>query len=188
MGTMNPTEATAQESADSRYIEEIVTLGTRTAGRTVTDSAVPVGVFAQDELESVGTASDLTNVIAKLVPSFNWRGYDANGSFFYRRAGIRQLLPVHLADGSIYDPRDRFPGGFTPRFFGHVVDSGLTGGIRGATDNDLNWDSSICNGENEIEYILENTWNPSLGSASAHGLSSGRSGRGRVVARRQLER
>ena len=70
MGTMNPTEATAQESADSRYIEEIVTLGTRTAGRTVTDSPVPVGVFAQDELESVGTASDLTNVIGKLVPSF----------------------------------------------------------------------------------------------------------------------
>ena len=96
----------------------------------------------------------------------NWRNYDSNGSFFYRRPGVHQLLPVRLADGSIHDPRDRFPGGFTPRFFGRVSDHGLTGGIRGASDNDLLWDLSIRAGENEIEYTLENTWNPSLGPDS----------------------
>ena len=96
----------------------------------------------------------------------NWRDYDANGSFFYRRPGVHQLLPVRLADGSIYDPRDRFSGGFTPRFYGQVGDRGLTGGIRGTARNDWNWDLSVRGGENEIEYRLENTLNPSLGPAS----------------------
>ena len=96
----------------------------------------------------------------------NWRDYDANGSFFYRRPGVHQLLPVRLADGSIYDPRDRFSGGFTPRFYGQVGDRGLTGGIRGTARNDWNWVLSVRGGENEIEYRLENTLNPSLGPAS----------------------
>ena len=96
----------------------------------------------------------------------NWRGYDANGSFFYRRPGVQQLLPVRLRDGTIYDPRDRFPGGFTPRFFGHVGDYGLTAGIRGASEAGLSWDLSVRGGENSIEYRLENTWNPSLGPSS----------------------
>ena len=96
----------------------------------------------------------------------NWRNYDANGSFFYRRPGVTQLLPVRLADGSIHDPRDRFPGGFTPRFFGRVRDLGLTGGIRGAMQNDLLWDLGVRTGENEIQYTLVNTWNPSLGPDS----------------------
>ena len=71
------------------------------------------------------------------------------------------VSPVRLADGSIHDPRDRFPGGFTPKFFGRVSDYGLTGGIRGASDSDLLWDLSVRTGENEIEYTLGNTWNPS---------------------------
>ena len=96
----------------------------------------------------------------------NWRNFDANGSFFYRRPGVQQLLPVRLADGSIYDPRDRFPGGFTPRFFGRAGDYGLTAGIRGATANGLKWDLNARDGENRIEYTLENTWNPSLGPDS----------------------
>ena len=96
----------------------------------------------------------------------NWRDYDSNGSFFYRRPGVQQLLPVRLADGSIYNPRDRFPGGFTPRFFGRAGDLGLTGGLRGATDRGLLWDLSARSGENRIQYTLENTWNPSLGPES----------------------
>ena len=42
----------------------------------------------------------------------------------------------------------------------------MTGGIRGASDSDLLWDLSVRTGENEIEYTLENTWNPSLGPDS----------------------
>ena len=96
----------------------------------------------------------------------NWRDYDANGSFFYRRPGVTQLLPVRLADGSIHNPRDRFPGGFTPQFFGRVGDHGLTGGVRGDAANGLLWDVSARVGENEIQYTLINTWNPSLGPES----------------------
>ena len=47
-----------------------------------------------------------------------------------------------------------------------MVDHGVTGGIRSAADDNLNWDVSLRSGENSIEYTLENTWNPSLGPAS----------------------
>ena len=47
-----------------------------------------------------------------------------------------------------------------------MVDHGVTGGIRSAANDNLNWDVSLRSGENSIEYTLENTWNPSLGPAS----------------------
>ncbi len=86
------TGAVAQQPAGTRVIEEIVTVGTRTAGRTVTDSPVPVDVFAQDELESVGAAADLTDVIGKLVPSFNvGREPISDGATFVRPPSLRGL-------------------------------------------------------------------------------------------------
>ena len=33
--------------------------------------------------------------------------------------------------GRIHNPRDQYPGGFTPRFHGNVIDEGMTAGIRG---------------------------------------------------------
>ena len=57
---------------------------------------------------------------------------DQTGGFFYRRPGVSQLLPVRLADGSIYDPRvSLYPSGFTPQFSGDVVDPAILGGVRG---------------------------------------------------------
>ena len=86
------TGAVAQQPAGTRVIEEIVTVGTRTVGRTVTDSPVPVDVFAQDELESVGAAADLTDVIGKLVPSFNvGREPISDGATFVRPPSLRGL-------------------------------------------------------------------------------------------------
>ena len=88
----NPIEALAQQPAATRFIEEIVTVGTRTTGRTVTDSPVPVDVFAQDELQSVGAAADLTDVISKLVPSFNvGREPISDGATFVRPPNLRGL-------------------------------------------------------------------------------------------------
>ena len=67
-------------------------MGTRTAGRTVTDSPVPVDVFSQDELESVGASADLTDVISKLVPSFNvGREPISDGATFVRPPNLRGL-------------------------------------------------------------------------------------------------
>ena len=87
-----PVGSLAQQPDGTQVIEEIVTVGTRTAGRTVTDSPVPVDVFSQDELESVGASADLTDVISKLVPSFNvGREPISDGATFVRPPNLRGL-------------------------------------------------------------------------------------------------
>ena len=96
---------------------------------------------------------------------------DQTGGFFYRRPGVNQLLPVRLADGSIYDPRATlYPAGFTPQFSGDVTDYAVRGGVRGERRSvltfDLTFDLSVSYGANEIRYRIANTMNPSLGPRS----------------------
>ena len=89
---------------------------------------------------------------------------DQTSGFFYRRPGVNQLLPLRLADGSIYDPRARlFPSGFTPQFHGAVRDHAAHGGARGELASGLAYDLSVTYGASTIRYRLENTLNPSLG-------------------------
>ena len=89
---------------------------------------------------------------------------DQTSGFFYRRPGVRQLLPLRLADGRIYDPRARlYPAGFTPQFHGAVRDWAVHGGARGAWGANVEYDVSATYGRNTIRYAIENTLNPSLG-------------------------
>ena len=55
------------------------------------------------------------------------------------------------------------PGGFTPKFGGVVTDTSLVMGTRGELESETNYDVSVSFGENEIEYLISNTINPSLG-------------------------
>ena len=103
---------------------------------------------------------------AQIYAFANYSDSNANTSFFHRRPGVSQLLQLRRQDGSIYDPRDRYPSGFTPRFFGNVIDQSITGGIRGEWNNGLSYDFAGRFGENEIRYVIANTLNPSLGPAS----------------------
>ncbi len=96
----------------------------------------------------------------------NYSDSNSNTSFFHRRPGVSQLFQLRRPDGSIYDPRDRYPGGFTPRFFGNVIDYSFTGGVRGEWDNGMSYDFSGRFGHNEIRYEMQNTLNPSMGPAS----------------------
>tara|TARA_B100001057_G_scaffold112890_2_gene111092 strand:- start:2964 stop:5861 length:2898 start_codon:yes stop_codon:yes gene_type:complete len=96
---------------------------------------------------------------------FNYSDTNADGSFYHRRPGIAQFKLSRDATGRIHNPRDQYPGGFTPRFHGNVIDQGFTGGIRGDA-NGWNYDFSARSGENQIRYILDNTRNPSMGGAS----------------------
>jgi len=95
----------------------------------------------------------------------NWRTSESTGSFFYRRPGVGQLNPVRLADGSIFNPRDRFPGGFTPKFTGNIDDIAGIAGLAGDIDY-LSWDFSVRFGYSAMSYVLTNTWNPSMGPSS----------------------
>ncbi len=56
-----------------------------------------------------------------------------------------------------------FPGGYTPTFGANTQDFEGVLGVRGELDFGLTWDLSGRFGENDIDYVLENSINPGLG-------------------------
>ncbi|WP_203294678.1 TonB-dependent receptor plug domain-containing protein [Maricaulis parjimensis] len=92
----------------------------------------------------------------------NYSQSEADGSFFYRYPENGTITDLREADGSIYNPLEIFPGGFTPRFFGEVYDYSLLSGLTGDM-GPVAYDFSARFGHNEIQYTLANTINPSLG-------------------------
>ena len=85
-----PATAVAQDGADEA-VEEIVTIGTRRQGRTAIDTAVPIDVFNQEELDSV-SSDDMIDVVRTLVPSFNVsRQPISDGASFIRPPQLRGL-------------------------------------------------------------------------------------------------
>lgn len=98
---------------------------------------------------------------------------ETDGGFFYRYPENGTIENLREPDGSIYTPLEKFPGGFTPRFFGKVVDFSLVGGLRGELDNRLTYDFSARTGESEVNYALLNTINPSMGPDSPTGFKPG---------------
>jgi len=105
---------------------------------------------------------DLTPGI-ELYSFGNYTSSESDGSFFYRFPGNGTIENLRLEDGSVYSPLLIFPGGFSPRFAGEVEDLSFVGGIKGELENGFTWDLSGRFGENEIQYTIENTINPSLG-------------------------
>jgi len=66
------------------------------------------------------------------------------------------------------------PGGFTPRFGGTVTDMSLVFGTKGELDNDVTYDISLNLGQNEVDFAISNTINPSLGPDTPFEFSPGR--------------
>ena len=66
------------------------------------------------------------------------------------------------------------PGGFTPRFGGEVTDMSLVFGTKGELDNDVTYDVSVNLGQNEVDFKISNTINPSLGPDTPFEFSPGR--------------
>ena len=96
----------------------------------------------------------------------NYSQSDSDGGFFYRYPGNGTIENIRLEDGSVWSPLFLFPGGFTPRFSGNIIDYSGVAGIKGETEGGFSWDLSGRFGHNEIKYTLENTVNPSLGDQS----------------------
>jgi iron complex outermembrane recepter protein len=59
-----------------------------------------------------------------------------------------------------------FPGGYNPDFGADLTDMGVLAGLRGDVTDTLTWDARIRYGENEAEYTLSSSINPSLGILS----------------------
>lgn len=102
----------------------------------------------------------------------NYSESEGDGSFFYRYPGNGTIEDLRLEDGSIWNPIEFFPGGFTPRFFGEVTDYSLVGGLKGMTGA-FSYDLSARYGYNEISYTLSNTINPSMGNMSPTSFKPG---------------
>ena len=101
---------TAEAAADEK-IEQIVVTGTRVAGRSVSDTAVPIDIVSADVLERSGN-TELNQALSIALPSFNFpRPGLADGTDTIRPATLRGLSP----DQSLEMARDvsimlgRFP-------------------------------------------------------------------------------
>jgi len=103
----------------------------------------------------------------------NYSSSETDGPFFYRYPGNGTIEDLREADGSIYSPLEKFPGGFTPRFFGDVSDFSIVGGLRGELGNGLMYDFSARTAESKVDYTLTNTVNPSLGPDSPTSFQPG---------------
>ncbi|WP_231759288.1 TonB-dependent receptor plug domain-containing protein [Microbulbifer elongatus] len=103
----------------------------------------------------------------------NYSESSADGGFYYRYPGNGTIEDLREADGSIYTPLEKFPGGFTPRFAGDVTDYSLVSGLKGEMLNGVLYDFSARYGYSDIEYTLSNTINPSLGPDSPTAFKPG---------------
>ncbi|PHZ84708.1 TonB-dependent receptor plug domain-containing protein [Paremcibacter congregatus] len=92
-------QAMAEEDAaagEMAAIDEIVTIGTRRAGRTVTDSAVAIDILQPKAIESTGY-TDLNTALRTLIPGFNAKRLHGNdGSSFVRPVTLRSSPPDHI--------------------------------------------------------------------------------------------
>ena len=103
----------------------------------------------------------------------NYSESEADGGFFYRFPGNGTIEDLREEDGSIYSPLEKFPGGFTPRFFGEVTDYSAVTGFKGEMASGLLYDFSARYGFSEIDYTLKNTINPSMGPDSPTSFNPG---------------
>jgi iron complex outermembrane receptor protein len=86
--------AVAQQTADpNQLIEEVVTIGTRTKGRTAEDLPVPVDVLNSEMLANTGQ-TEVGRMLQSLAPSFNFSSSSiSDGSDALRPATLRGLGP-----------------------------------------------------------------------------------------------
>jgi len=68
-----------------------------------------------------------------------------------------------------------FPNGFVPRINTGIDDRSFAAGVRGAT-NGWDVDFSLTHGRNDFQFIIDNTVNASLGTASPTTFDAGRLG------------
>jgi len=85
-------QADQDQEAEETVLEEVVITGTRTVGRTVTDSTVPIDSFGGLELEQ-DAQGDMTELIKNLVPSYTATPLTGDGSSFVRSTSLRGLPP-----------------------------------------------------------------------------------------------
>jgi iron complex outermembrane receptor protein len=77
--------------------------------------------------------------------------------------GFVELNPIHTL----------FPGGYNPDFGADITDFGVAVGLRGEVTDTLSWDAHVRYAENEVDYKLSSSINPSFGRLSPTSFKPG---------------
>jgi len=81
------------EEESAKVVEEIVSLGTRTKGRTALETVVPVDVLSANDMRNTG-ATEVGRMLQALAPSFNFSSSSiSDGTDALRPATLRGLGP-----------------------------------------------------------------------------------------------
>lgn len=124
-------------------------------------------IFDRDNPEADYRKADATGMCAKYADSVD----DAINA-----AGLPPDLEGLLADDNCFSFHERYPGGFQPLFGGEVTDYSLVAGIKGTwatVGTGLSYDLSFSIGENEADYFIHNTVNPTWGPDSPYSFDLG---------------
>lgn len=90
--------------------------------------------------------------------------------------GDSEALAEVFANPNCFAFNEQFPGGFTPRLGGRIIDHSIAAGIRGdffKNGTELTYDISMIVGSNDISYELSNSVNASLGENSPNDFKLG---------------
>ena len=146
------------------------------------------GVFAVDKTFTVDGEQETVKIpllFDRTAPATDYRKADAQGSCAkyadgvddaLNDAGLPPDLEGLLADDDCFSFHERYPGGFQPLFSGEVTDYSLVAGMKGILDSigtGLSYDLSFSIGENEAEYSIRRTVNPSWGPDSPFSFDLG---------------
>jgi len=104
------------------------------------------------------SGGNISNCPALTPPGSGGDGVDLDSTAVAADATALANLPANC-----FVMNQRVPGGYTPQFGGTLTDTAGVLGIRGEFDNGMSYDFSGSFGRNEVEFFLNNTWNPSLG-------------------------
>ena len=136
-----------------RGVEDVPT---RLVGRLVGDRTPDDAADCPDDVVIAASLISAAGLISEKHTALQNAGIDPAAHEAMRRREIE-------ANPNCFLFNDRFPGGFRPKFGGELTDEALTAGLRGEFDSGVTYDVSASYGENEAEFFIRDTINPSLG-------------------------
>lgn len=104
-----------------------------------------------DGVADFAPQSLIDSIVASSLNPADYLTADSNSP-----SGFILLNPIH----------QQFPGGYSPLFGAAITDFAFVAGLKGESENDFSWDVRFRTAENEVEYVLQDSINPSLGRLS----------------------
>jgi iron complex outermembrane recepter protein len=150
--------------SDFFYREPVITpvqpagLAARTTLQIDADPDGPDGPLLPDGLPDPASQAQVASIVAQGEDPNDYLVPDASSP-----SGFVLRNPIFT----------EFPGGYNPDFGADLTDMSFVLGLRGDVTDTLTWDLSGRYAENEVEYTLSDTINPSLGQLSPLSFSPG---------------